>query len=220
MRLRCVLCVLWLSAAAQVSPALSAAEVAQEVALPAAASTAASAAQAKADEALLLGRCLAIPVEGVWSADLRDTFRTGRPGHRHEAIDIAAPRGTKVFAVDDGKLVKLFTSVPGGLTIYQFDPQARFAYYYAHLDRYADGLREGMALHRCDLLGYVGTSGNAPADAPHLHFAAFRLGAVPQWWSGRALDPYPSLRSSTRTAAVAGACAPTTLAAPPMGPCH
>ena len=135
-------------------------------------------------------RRLAIPVEGVRAADLRNTFDEGRNGHRHEAIDIAAPRGTRVLAVDDGRLVKLFTSVPGGLTVYQFDPDERFAYYYAHLDRYADGLREGMALRRGDLIGYVGTTGNAAADAPHLHFAVFRLGPEKQWWKGEAVDPF------------------------------
>ncbi len=113
-------------------------------------------------------RPLAIPVEGVRAADLRNTFDEGRTDHRHEGIDIAAPRGTRVLAVDDGKVVKLFRSIPGGLTVYQFDPGQRFAYYYAHLDRYADGLREGRAVRRGDLIGYVGTTGNARADAPRL----------------------------------------------------
>jgi len=138
-------------------------------------------------------RPLIVPVEGVAAADLRDTFGDGRPGHRHEAIDIAAPRGARVLAADDGKLVKLFTSVPGGLTIYQFDPDSRFAYYYAHLDRYADGLREGMQLQRGDLIGYVGTTGNAAPDAPHLHFAVFRLGPERQWWKGEAINPFGAL---------------------------
>ncbi len=140
-----------------------------------------------------LGRLL-IPVDGVSASDLRDSFRDGREGHAHEAIDIAAARGTKVFAVDDGKLVKLFTSVPGGLTIYQFDPSGRFAYYYAHLDRYAPGVKEGMTLHRGDLIGYVGTTGNAPKNAPHLHFAVFRLGPERQWWNGDPVNPYDALR--------------------------
>lgn len=165
-----------------------------------------AAAQTAADLALLLERSLAVPVEGVSPADLHDTFSEGRPGHRHEAIDIAAPRGSKVFAVDGGKLVKLFTSVPGGLTLYQFDPQERFVYYYAHLDRYADGLREGMILQRCDLLGYVGTSGNAAAGAPHLHFAVFRLGPDKHWWQGTALDPYPALTQAQRAAAPGPPC--------------
>ena len=139
-------------------------------------------------------RRLAVPVEGVRTGELRNTFHEGRGGRRHEAIDIAAPRGTRVLAVDDGKLVKLFTSVPGGLTVYQFDPDERFAYYYAHLDRYAEGLREGMRLRRGDLIGYVGTTGNAPADAPHLHFAVFRLGPEKQWWKGEPVDPFDAFR--------------------------
>jgi len=138
-------------------------------------------------------RRLAIPVEGVRATELHDTFHEGRPGHPHEAIDIAAPRGTRVLAVDDGKVAKLFTSVPGGLTVYQFDPDERFAYYYAHLDRYAEGLREGMRLRRGDVIGYVGTSGDAPPDAPHLHFAVFRLGPERQWWKGEAIDPFEAL---------------------------
>lgn len=144
-------------------------------------------------DALLASRNLAIPVEGVTLAALRDTFSDDRGGHRHEAIDIAVPRGTKVFAVDDGRLVKLFTSVAGGRTVYQFDPQGRLVYQYAHVDRYADGLREGMTLHRCELLGYVGTSGNAPPGSPHLHFAVLRLGPGRQWWKGTPLNPYPAL---------------------------
>jgi peptidoglycan LD-endopeptidase LytH len=150
-------------------------------------------------ETLLASRSLAMPVDGVAATALRDSFDDGRPGHRHEAIDIAAPRGTKVFAVDDGKLAKLFTSVPGGLTVYQFDPNGELAYYYAHLDRYADGLHEGMIVHRCDLLGYVGTSGNAPADAPHLHFAVFRLGPERRWWKGAPLNPFPALTQAIAT---------------------
>jgi len=135
---------------------------------------------------------LQIPVAGVSRAQLRDGFDERRGGGRHEAIDIAAPTGTPVHAVDDGTVVKMFTSVPGGLTIYQFDPSRRFSYYYAHLDRYADGVHEGMALRRGDLIGYVGSTGNAEKNAPHLHFAVFRLGPERQWWKGEAVNPYPA----------------------------
>jgi murein DD-endopeptidase MepM/ murein hydrolase activator NlpD len=136
----------------------------------------------------------------VAPADLRDTFGDGRDaGARpHEALDVMAPRGTPVLAVDEGRLVKLFTSVPGGLTLYQFDPSGRYAYYYAHLDRYADGLREGMTLQRGQLVGYVGSTGNANPDAPHLHFAIFRLGPERQWWKGTAVNPYPLLAKAQR----------------------
>jgi peptidoglycan LD-endopeptidase LytH len=151
--------------------------------------------------ALLAQRPLVIPVAGVRPEALMDTFEQGRPGHRHEAIDIAAPRGTPVHAVDDGTVAKLFTSVPGGLTVYQFDPAGRLAYYYAHLDRYAPGLKEGMALRRGDVIGNVGTTGNAAADTPHLHFAVFRLGPLKQWWKGEAVNPYPALRHAAAAAA-------------------
>lgn len=144
--------------------------------------------------ALLDARPLAMPVDGVRPQALRDTFADGRAGGPHEALDILAPRGTPVRAVDDGRLVKLFHSVPGGITLYQFDPSGRLAYYYAHLDRYADGLREGMALKRGDVVGYVGSTGNASPDAPHLHFAVFRLGQEQRWWQGTAINPYPALR--------------------------
>ncbi len=178
------------AAAGRVREAASSA--APSAAIPPSPSAAPGEAPHNSDSAAL--RPLAIPVEGVATTALRDTFDEGRPGHRHEAIDIVAPRGSRVVAADDGTLVKLFTSVPGGLTIYQFDPDARFAYYYAHLDRYADGLREGMRLKRGDVIGYVGTSGNAPADAPHLHFAVFRLGPERQWWKGEAVNPLSALR--------------------------
>lgn len=144
--------------------------------------------------ALLDARPLAMPVEGVRPQALRDTFADGRAAGPHEALDILAPRGTPVHAVDDGQLVKLFNSVPGGITVYQFDPAGQLAYYYAHLDRYADGLREGMNLKRGDLIGYVGSTGNASPNAPHLHFAVFRLGPEKQWWRGTAINPYPALR--------------------------
>jgi len=146
--------------------------------------------------ALLAARKLQLPVQGMAARDLSDTYNQGRGGRPHEAIDIMAARGTPVLAVDDGTLVKLFTSVPGGLTVYQFDPQNRLAYYYAHLDSYAPGLKEGMALKRGDLVGYVGSTGNAAADAPHLHFAVFLLGLEKQWWKGTPVNPYPALKSA------------------------
>jgi murein DD-endopeptidase MepM/ murein hydrolase activator NlpD len=146
----------------------------------------------------LASRGLAIPVSGVSARDLANTYSDRRGEKSHEAIDIAAPRGTPVVAVDDGRIVKLFTSVAGGLTIYQFDREQRFAYYYAHLDRYAEKLREGAPVSRGDVIGYVGTTGNAPPDAPHLHFAIFALGPERQWWKGTPLNPYPLLVGGAR----------------------
>ncbi len=138
---------------------------------------------------------LLLPVEGVTAAQLIDTFNQARPGEvRHEALDILAPKGTKVLAVADGKIAKLFTSKPGGLTVYQFDAGEKFSYYYAHLDGYAPGLAEGSVVKRGDLIGYVGSSGNADAATPHLHFAIFELEPAKQWWKGQPLNPYTLLR--------------------------
>jgi murein DD-endopeptidase MepM/ murein hydrolase activator NlpD len=141
---------------------------------------------------------LLVPVQGVQRSELRDTFDQDRGGVRHEAIDIMAPRGTPVVAVADGRVAKLFTGVPGGLTVYQLDLQSRYAYYYAHLDRYADKLREGMLLKAGDPIGFVGSSGNASAEAPHLHFAVFELGPEKQWWKGKPINPYPLLGETPR----------------------
>ena len=142
------------------------------------------------DIRLLAGRGLAIPVAGVEKALLYDSFVDARGTKKHEAIDIHAPRGTRVIAAGDGCVVKLFRSIPGGITLYQFDPEGQFAYYYAHLDRYAENVKEGTLLRRGDTVGYVGTTGNAPADTPHLHFAIVRLGPEKRWWAGTAVNPY------------------------------
>ena len=137
---------------------------------------------------------LRIPIDGVAHAALQQSFDQARGTGRHEAIDILAARGTPVRAVDAGVVGKLFTSVRGGLTVYHYDPSGAFCYYYAHLDRYADGLREGQKLRAGDLVGYVGTSGNAPKDTPHLHFAIFRLTQPGRWWEGTPIDPYLALQ--------------------------
>jgi len=75
--------------------------------------------------------------------------------------------------------------------VYEFDGDASYAYYYAHLDRYAEGLHEGQAVRRGDRLGYVGTSGNAPPNTPHLHFTIFKLLPAKHWWEGTPINPYP-----------------------------
>jgi murein DD-endopeptidase MepM/ murein hydrolase activator NlpD len=136
-------------------------------------------------------RDLRIPVNGVDDDDLNRSFADKRGGSRlHEAIDILAPRHTPVIAVEDGVLVKFFHSKAGGNTIYQFDPTSRYAYYYAHLDRYAAGLKEGDRVKKGQTIGHVGTTGNAPLNTPHLHFAIFRLTEQKQWWKGTPIDPF------------------------------
>ena len=136
-------------------------------------------------------RSLVVPVRGLERDDLVASFTDARgSSRRHEAIDILAPRGTEVLAVEDGKVAKIFTSDAGGLTLYQFDPSESFVYYYAHLDNYAPGLKEGDMLRKGDVVGTVGTTGNAPKNTPHLHFAIAKLDPDKRWWGGTALDPF------------------------------
>jgi murein DD-endopeptidase MepM/ murein hydrolase activator NlpD len=143
----------------------------------------------------LSARKLLIPVEGVTADKLVRSYHDARSGGRlHEALDILAPRNTPIVAVEDGTVAKLFNSKAGGLTIYQFDPGQEYSYYYAHLERYADGLKEGDRISRGQVLGFVGTSGNAPKDTPHLHFGVYRLTAEKHWWEGTPIDPYDILR--------------------------
>ncbi len=145
-------------------------------------------------------RSLVLPVQGIRPQDLHDTFTESRSGDRvHEALDILAPRNTPVLAVEDGRIAKLFTSKLGGLTIYQFDPSETYTYYYAHLESYAGGLQEGALLRRGQVIGFVGTSGNAAPDAPHLHFAIFRLTPEKRWWEGEPVNPFPVLGGVPRT---------------------
>ena len=140
-------------------------------------------------------RDLTLPVQGIKREELQDTFNDMRgSSRRHEGLDVLAPRNTPVLAVEDGAIAKLFLSDAGGITIYQFDPSSSYAYYYAHLERYADGLKEGGIVKRGQVLGYVGTTGNAPRDTPHLHFAIFKLGEDKKWWQGTPVDPYSVLK--------------------------
>ena len=138
------------------------------------------------------------PIRGLALADLRDTFGEVHNGHPHEAIDIPEPRGTPVHAVVSGTIRKLFLSKRGGNTIYQFDEMAVYCYYYAHLDGYSKALREGTRVKRGDIIGFVGSTGNADARTPHLHFAIFELGPERLWWKGNAVNPYPNLVAAVK----------------------
>jgi murein DD-endopeptidase MepM/ murein hydrolase activator NlpD len=135
---------------------------------------------------------LRLPLDNMTIEAMKGSFAEGRNGgaRRHEAVDILAPRLTPVRAVGGGTIARLFFSKAGGTTIYQFDPSGEFCYYYAHLDRYAPGLREGQTVLAGEVIGYVGTSGNAPESTPHLHFAIFQLTDARRWWQGTPIDPY------------------------------
>jgi peptidoglycan LD-endopeptidase LytH len=145
------------------------------------------------DELSALAASLVVPVAGVTPAELYGSFDAPRGGgsRRHQALDIPAPRGTPIISATSGRLLRLFSSKAGGLMIYAADPTERFILMYGHLDRYADGLKDGMPLDRGQTIGYVGTTGNAPPDVPHLHFAIARSNNVARWWNGTPIDPAP-----------------------------
>jgi murein DD-endopeptidase MepM/ murein hydrolase activator NlpD len=164
-------------------------------AIPTATAGAATPTISAAPPEALAHRKFEMPVEGVKPEQLVRSFDERRSGSRsHEALDILAPRNTPVKAIEDGTVARLFESKAGGTTIYQFDPTEQFCYYYAHLERYADGLHEGDKVQKGQVIGYVGTSGNAPKNTPHLHFAVFKLTAAKHWWEGTPIDPYDILR--------------------------
>jgi murein DD-endopeptidase MepM/ murein hydrolase activator NlpD len=158
-----------------------------------------AAGDAKQPRAPPAARRLAFPVKDFDPANLRDSFDEIRGKHRHEALDIMAARGTPVVAVDDGRVARMLRNLAGGITLYQLDRDEAHVYYYAHLDAYAKGLAEGAYLKRGDLVGFVGSTGNAPAHAPHLHFGIFELADGRRWWKGRAVNPYPLLRAAAKS---------------------
>jgi murein DD-endopeptidase MepM/ murein hydrolase activator NlpD len=155
-----------------------------------------AAAPAPSRAELVLGPSgLAIPVAGIKREQLSDTFTQARTGGRvHDAIDIMAPHGTPVVAAAPGTLEKLFFSNGGGgITAYVRSPDGQWTFYYAHLQDYAPGLHEGQAIRQGDLIGHVGSTGNASPEGPHLHFAVHRMAAGEKWYQGQAVNPYPLL---------------------------
>ena len=147
----------------------------------------------------LLSREIAMPIAGIDPAGLHSNFNQMRGGtRRHEALDIMAPRRTPVMSAAKGRVLKLFTSRAGGLMVYAADSSERFILMYAHLDEYAPGLSDGAALERGTPIGFVGSTGNAVATAPHLHLAIARSADVKRWWVGTAVDPLPVLQQAVR----------------------
>lgn len=168
-----------------------------------------SAPLATSDEVYLHERMLMVPVDGVRPEKVADTYFQARDGgaRTHQAVDILAKRGTPVLSADSGTVLRLTKNTLGGITIYATDPDKRFVFYYAHLDRYADGLYEGKPVAQGEIIGYVGTTGNAPKNTPHLHFQVMRFVDARSWWNGPPVDPRPFLvqsgdrRGTSRSAA-------------------
>jgi murein DD-endopeptidase MepM/ murein hydrolase activator NlpD len=142
---------------------------------------------------------LLFPVAGMDSSRFDDSFDDPRDGgvRKHNAIDIMAPRGSAVLSVADGRILRLAKTAKGGTTVYATDLEEQFVYYYAHLDRYHTNIYAGRPLMRGDTLGFVGTTGNALKNLPHLHFQVMRMPSDKKYWSGDPINPYPLLRQAT-----------------------
>lgn len=140
------------------------------------------------------------PLEDVRPRELRSQFKDKRRGHIHHASDLMRPRGTPILAVTDGYIKKLSRSRTGGISIHLFDEAEEYNYFYAHIDHYAKGLREGQHVKRGDVIAYVGSTGNARRRSPHLHFAVSRVPEDKRYWGGEPMDPYPLLVAASSAA--------------------
>lgn len=139
---------------------------------------------------------LIVPVAGVKPEQLHDTFADSRSeGRVHDAIDIPAPLETPVLAAANGQILKLFQSERGGRTIYQLSADKKLVFYYAHLQRYADGLFEGKVVRQGEVIAYVGDTGNAGPGNYHLHFSIMVVSDPKRYWEGVNINPYPLLRN-------------------------
>ncbi len=163
-----------------------------------------SAEDSKTAVAELRAKNLLFPIQGVNPESVKGSFFEIRGDELHHAVDIAAPRNTPVLAAGDGKIGRLWLSKAGGNTIYEIDPTGKYSYYYAHLERYATGLKDGAPLKKGQIIAFVGTSGDAPKDCPHLHFSISKLATPGVWWPGGAIDPYEIFKGT----AIAGSRMP------------
>jgi murein DD-endopeptidase MepM/ murein hydrolase activator NlpD len=146
--------------------------------------------RAQALFAPLSGTALQMPVVGVRTYQLDDSWHAPRDGgeRQHEGIDIFAPKGTPVVAVVDGIISYIGDQKLGGHCLWLATENGT-AFYYAHLDRWASGLYEGMEVQQGDLLGYVGNTGNAIHTPSHLHFGINQ--------NDEMVNPYPILTRAT-----------------------
>ncbi len=127
---------------------------------------------------------LAMPVQGVGTKQLRDTWGASRSeGRSHQGIDIFAACGRPVQSATRGVIVRVGENKLGGQIVGVFGPGASF-HYYAHLSRFAD-VSMGDEVEVGDLLGYVGNTGNAQGTPCHLHYGIYK--------GGKAQNPYPLL---------------------------
>jgi murein DD-endopeptidase MepM/ murein hydrolase activator NlpD len=144
--------------------------------------------------AVMALRPLWVPVEGIGVNKLQDSYGAPRMGGRtHKGIDIFAPQGAPVRATAAGTIVGRHLVGKGGIALWQLDASGKFVYYYAHLNGFASDLKKGMKVSQGQIIGYVGTTGNAEKTSPHLHFQIQHVVPGQPWWRGPAVNPYNAL---------------------------
>lgn len=185
-------------AASGVAPVVAPVVATVAVSEPSVPSDSSSATMSDAD--YLVARSILMPVAGADITRVEDTFTDPRDGgeRTHRAVDILAPRGTPILSADDGRILRMTTSTLGGISMYTVDAEARLVYYYAHMDRYTEAVTPGRTIARGDTLGFVGTTGNAPKDVPHLHFQVMRWPADGKYWNGEPINPFAALGGVSR----------------------
>lgn len=136
----------------------------------------------------LLFASMVMPVRNLRPREISDSWGAPRDAgeRKHRGIDLFAPRGTQILAVADGIISYIGNQPKGGRCLWLATEQG-VSFYYAHLERWAAGLYEGMEVRRGDVLGFVGNTGNALTTPPHLHFSIVE--------GDESLNPYPILRS-------------------------
>jgi peptidoglycan LD-endopeptidase LytH len=128
---------------------------------------------------------LATPIRGIAIRRIANTWHAPRSPHRlHEGEDIFARRGTPVYSATCGIVTRIGEKGLGGNAVSILGAGGR-VYYYAHLDRFAPGLRAGNEVTPDTLIGFVGNTGNARTTPPHLHFGVYTTAG--------AIDPLPLL---------------------------
>jgi len=94
----------------------------------------------------------------------------------HHGIDYAAPTGTPVFSIGDGRITKKAYQRRGGGKYLKIKHNGVYSTCYMHLSRYAKGMRPGVSVKQGQIIGYVGMTGLA--TGPHLDFRVYKYGSA------------------------------------------
>jgi murein DD-endopeptidase MepM/ murein hydrolase activator NlpD len=139
---------------------------------------------------------LSLPVQGASRSDIQSYFMAPRNGGRreHHGVDIFAARGTPVVAASDGIVSSVGTNNLGGNVVWVARPFRGEAHYYAHLETQV--ATAGSRVAAGDVLGTVGTTGNARGGPPHLHFGIYAARAP--------VDPLPYMEPAAAVPATTG----------------